>query len=266
MSAMESIDTRELASRARQITQRELRRVHQAHRRFDEGHRAGPQGACPWACRRASSPTIRIRSWSAGRRLRGWRTSTAIATSTSTSASARCSPAIATRSCASAIERQLDDGTLFVTPCELNADVAEMLAARYNLPMWRFTNSGTEATMDAIRVARGHDRPRQDRQGRRRLPRSPRRGDDLDEAADQRGRAGRRTTGHPGHGRHHPSRAGRHQGHPVQPSRVAREGARRSRRGVLHRRAGHGEHRHLPAAARATCRPSARSLASTARC
>ena len=30
-----------------------------------------------------------------------------------------------------------------------------MLAARYGLDMWRFTNSGTEATMDAIRVARG---------------------------------------------------------------------------------------------------------------
>ncbi|MFM2071167.1 MAG: hypothetical protein RLZZ623_1430 [Actinomycetota bacterium] len=54
-----------------------------------------------------------------------------------------------------AIERQLDDGTLFVTPCELNAEVAELLAERYGLPMWRFTNSGTEATMDAIRVARG---------------------------------------------------------------------------------------------------------------
>ncbi len=54
-----------------------------------------------------------------------------------------------------AVERQLDDGTLFVTPCELNADVAELLAERYRLPMWRFTNSGTEATMDAIRVARG---------------------------------------------------------------------------------------------------------------
>ncbi len=54
-----------------------------------------------------------------------------------------------------AIEDQLDRGTLFVTPCESNADVAEMLAARYGLPMWRFTNSGTEATMDAIRVARG---------------------------------------------------------------------------------------------------------------
>ncbi len=54
-----------------------------------------------------------------------------------------------------AVEQQLDNGTLFVTPCETNAEVAEMLAARYNLPMWRFTNSGTEATMDAIRVARG---------------------------------------------------------------------------------------------------------------
>ncbi len=54
-----------------------------------------------------------------------------------------------------AVEAQLDDGTLFVTPCELNAEVAELLAERYGLPMWRFTNSGTEATMDAIRVARG---------------------------------------------------------------------------------------------------------------
>ena len=54
-----------------------------------------------------------------------------------------------------AIDEQLDNGTLFVTPCELNADVAELLGERYGLPMWRFTNSGTEATMDAIRVARG---------------------------------------------------------------------------------------------------------------
>ena len=53
-----------------------------------------------------------------------------------------------------AIEAQLDDGTLFVTPCERNATVAELLADRYRLPMWRFTNSGTEATMDAIRVAK----------------------------------------------------------------------------------------------------------------
>ena len=53
-----------------------------------------------------------------------------------------------------AIDAQLDQGTLFVTPCEGNAEVGEMLAARYGLPMWRYTNSGTESTMDAIRVAR----------------------------------------------------------------------------------------------------------------
>ncbi len=54
-----------------------------------------------------------------------------------------------------AVQAQLDDGTLFVTPCEANAEVAELLRDRYGLPMWRFTNSGTEATMDAIRLARG---------------------------------------------------------------------------------------------------------------
>src|SRR5215203_926669 len=54
-----------------------------------------------------------------------------------------------------AVEAQLDDGTLYVTPCELDAEVAELLRDRYRLPMWRFTNSGSEATMDAIRVAKG---------------------------------------------------------------------------------------------------------------
>jgi glutamate-1-semialdehyde 2,1-aminomutase len=54
-----------------------------------------------------------------------------------------------------AVEAQLDHGTLYVTPCELDAEVGELLADRYGLPMWRPTNSGTEATMDAIRLARG---------------------------------------------------------------------------------------------------------------
>ena len=61
-----------------------------------------------------------------------------------------CHPAVR-----KAVAEQMDYGTLYVTPCEMNAEVAEMLAERYQLPMWRFTNSGTEATMDAIRVARG---------------------------------------------------------------------------------------------------------------
>jgi glutamate-1-semialdehyde 2,1-aminomutase len=54
-----------------------------------------------------------------------------------------------------AVAAQLERGTLFVSPCEDNTVVGEMLAARFGLPLWRFTNSGTEATMDAIRVARG---------------------------------------------------------------------------------------------------------------
>jgi len=53
------------------------------------------------------------------------------------------------------VTEQLARGTLFVSPCEDNALVAEMLVERFALPQWRFTNSGTEATMDAIRVARG---------------------------------------------------------------------------------------------------------------
>jgi glutamate-1-semialdehyde 2,1-aminomutase len=54
-----------------------------------------------------------------------------------------------------AVAEQLDAGSLYVTPCELNAEFGELLADRYGLPMWRPTNSGTEATMDAIRLARG---------------------------------------------------------------------------------------------------------------
>ena len=54
-----------------------------------------------------------------------------------------------------AVGAQLDHGTLYVTPCELNAEVGELLAERYGFPLWRPTNSGTEATHDAIRLARG---------------------------------------------------------------------------------------------------------------
>jgi glutamate-1-semialdehyde 2,1-aminomutase len=54
-----------------------------------------------------------------------------------------------------AVEEQLEHGSLYVTPCELDAEVCELLAARFGQPMWRPTNSGTEATHDAIRLARG---------------------------------------------------------------------------------------------------------------
>jgi glutamate-1-semialdehyde 2,1-aminomutase len=54
-----------------------------------------------------------------------------------------------------AVEAQLDHGSLYVTPCVLDTEVGELLAERYGQPMWRPTNSGTEATHDAIRLARG---------------------------------------------------------------------------------------------------------------
>src|SRR3954468_22054933 len=42
-----------------------------------------------------------------------------------------------------AVEQQLDNGSLYVTPCELDAEVCELLAERFGQPMWRPTNSGT---------------------------------------------------------------------------------------------------------------------------
>ncbi len=45
-------------------------------------------------------------------------------------------------------------GTLFVTPSPTATDVAEKFKKRFSLDMLRFTNSGTESTMYAIRTAR----------------------------------------------------------------------------------------------------------------
>jgi glutamate-1-semialdehyde 2,1-aminomutase len=46
-------------------------------------------------------------------------------------------------------------GTHFAAANEDSVVVAGELARRFGLPLWRFTSSGTEATMDAIRIARG---------------------------------------------------------------------------------------------------------------
>jgi glutamate-1-semialdehyde 2,1-aminomutase len=45
-------------------------------------------------------------------------------------------------------------GTHFAAPTEDGIVVAEELSRRWGLPRWRFVNSGSEATMDAIRIAR----------------------------------------------------------------------------------------------------------------
>jgi glutamate-1-semialdehyde 2,1-aminomutase len=54
-----------------------------------------------------------------------------------------------------AVSERVRLGSHFSAPTEDAAFVAEELAGRFRLPKWRFTNSGTEATMDAIRIARG---------------------------------------------------------------------------------------------------------------
>ncbi len=47
-------------------------------------------------------------------------------------------------------------GTHFAAPTEDAVVVAEELARRWGLPKWRYTNSGSESTMDAIRIARAY--------------------------------------------------------------------------------------------------------------
>ncbi len=47
-------------------------------------------------------------------------------------------------------------GTHFAAPTEDAIVVGEELARRWGLPQWRYTNSGSESTMDAIRIARAY--------------------------------------------------------------------------------------------------------------
>jgi glutamate-1-semialdehyde 2,1-aminomutase len=54
-----------------------------------------------------------------------------------------------------AVKARMDLGTHFAAPTEGSITVAEELRRRWGLPHWRFTNSGTESTMDAIHLARG---------------------------------------------------------------------------------------------------------------
>jgi len=48
----------------------------------------------------------------------------------------------------------LETGMLFVTPSPISTDAAERICRRFGIDQVRFTNSGTESTMYAVRVAR----------------------------------------------------------------------------------------------------------------
>jgi glutamate-1-semialdehyde 2,1-aminomutase len=51
----------------------------------------------------------------------------------------------------------LDGGTLFVTPSPISRDGAERLCKRFEIDKVRFANSGTEATMYAVRTAKAYN-------------------------------------------------------------------------------------------------------------
>jgi glutamate-1-semialdehyde 2,1-aminomutase len=53
-----------------------------------------------------------------------------------------------------AVREQIGRGSHFAQPTEIAIDVAEELSRRWGLPQWRFANSGTEATMDAVHLMR----------------------------------------------------------------------------------------------------------------
>jgi glutamate-1-semialdehyde 2,1-aminomutase len=55
---------------------------------------------------------------------------------------------------ARAVRSQVERGTHFAQPTEAALAVAAELSRRFGLPQWRFANSGTEATMDAVHLMR----------------------------------------------------------------------------------------------------------------
>jgi glutamate-1-semialdehyde 2,1-aminomutase len=60
-----------------------------------------------------------------------------------------------------AVRERVGKGTHFAQPTEDSIIVANNLAERYHQPLWRFGNSGTESTMDAVhlmRAATGRER------------------------------------------------------------------------------------------------------------
>jgi glutamate-1-semialdehyde 2,1-aminomutase len=154
MSALESIQTRQLSERARAITQRELvtyvERTRSSQRATDRARAVMPLGVPSSFQAYDPHPLVVRRAQDAWMEDVDGNRYVDFDMGFGALFAGHCHPKVR-----SAIEAQLDDGTLFVTPCEANTDVAELLRDRYQLPLWRFTNSGTEATMDAIRVARG---------------------------------------------------------------------------------------------------------------
>src|SRR5437588_13124575 len=64
-----------------------------------------------------------------------------------------CHPAVM-----KAVEKRLHTGTMFGMPHDMEWELAEEICQRFPIEMLRFGNSGTEATMHAVRLARAATR------------------------------------------------------------------------------------------------------------
>ena len=148
-----------------------VRPARRRHRGGDRGLRRPPAGEPrlprpgPPPRRAAPRPTGRSPSrrpcGSATARARRSTTSTAASTPTSTAGTASRLAGHAHPAIVAAVQDRVTRGTHFAQPTEDAIAVADNLAERFDQPLWRFGNSGTEATMDAVhlmRAATGRDR------------------------------------------------------------------------------------------------------------
>ena len=146
-----TIDKRRVA----ELTEREMQKLAERTPQSKQRYERGGQGD---ARRRAVAPsrsTSRGRSTSSAARAPASGTSTATSTSTSTTASASCASATRTRRSATRSRRGSTSAPTSPLPPTARSSSPRSSPRRFGLPQWRFTNSGTESTMDAVHLARG---------------------------------------------------------------------------------------------------------------
>jgi glutamate-1-semialdehyde 2,1-aminomutase len=154
MTTHETVETTIDRARIRELTEREERtmdeRTPRSRQLFERARRTMPKGVASSYQARDPWPMFLTRGegqfvWDAdGHRLIDYHNGFG------SMVVGHANPAIV-----KAVEERVRLGSHFSAPTQDAAFVAEELARRFGLPKWRFTNSGTEATMDAIRIARG---------------------------------------------------------------------------------------------------------------
>ena len=124
---------------------------------------SAPRVLCPAASPPPTSCATRGRSTSSAARARRCGTSTATRCATSTTASARWSRATPTRRSARRSASATRSARTSPRRPRTRSSSARSSPAAGACRKWRYTNSGSESTMDAIRIARALHGPRHDR-------------------------------------------------------------------------------------------------------